>query len=130
MNSYFEKALAARLLWINVRAFEGMAGFETDVENATQAAFDTVDELADDEVYGQWHYKENVPLVLQDVPELAARYTQSYALNVANVEKWHEEEEAEERNRQDMQDIQDTNDFIDAELIAGWKEECQELGLI
>jgi hypothetical protein len=29
-----------------------------------------------------------------------------------------------------MQDIQDTNDFIDAELIAGWKEECQELGLI
>jgi hypothetical protein len=130
MNHYFEKALAARLLWINVRAFEGMAGFEKDVENAGQAAFDTVDELAQDEVYGQSHYKGKVPLVLQDVPELAARYTQAYELLVAEVERFQEEEEAEERHRRDMEDMQDTYDSIDADLIAGWKEECKELGLI
>lgn len=130
MNRFFEKALAARLLWVNVRAFEGMPGFEKDVENATQSALDMVDELAQDEVYGQWHYKDNVPLVLQDVPQLAERYTEAYARGVKEVEEWEEAEEAEARHLQDMQDIQDTNDSIDAELIAGWKEECQELGLI
>jgi hypothetical protein len=35
MNRYFEKALSARLLWVNVRAFEGMPGFEQDVARFT-----------------------------------------------------------------------------------------------
>lgn len=130
MNRYFEKALAARLLWVNVRAFDGLAGFEHDVAQASKRAFDHVDELAENEAYGRGHYGENVPLLLQDVPQLAQRYAEVYALTAKELEEWLEEEEAEARHRKNMQDIQDTNDFIDAELIAGWKEECQELGLI
>lgn len=130
MNRFFEKALAARLLWVDVRAFEGMAGFVKEVEKATKGAFDHVDELAENEAYGGGHYGENVPLLLQDVPQLEQRYAEVYAMTAKELEEWQEEEEAEAQHRKNMQDIQDTNDFIDAELIAGWKEECQELGLI
>lgn len=82
MSPAFEKALAARLLWIEVAALDGLDGCEDRREQAIQAAFDVVHGLAADEVLGDRHYGPRAPLVLVDVPELAEQYNLAYEVQL------------------------------------------------
>lgn len=74
MNSAFQEALAARLLWIDVVAFESIEGCEALTETALQASYDAVHALASNDVLTYRHYGPRAPLLLHDVPELAEQY--------------------------------------------------------
>ncbi|EPH0299208.1 hypothetical protein P4126_33395 [Pseudomonas aeruginosa] len=213
MNLAFEKALAARSLWINVAVLSSIEGCEPQAEEALQSAYDAVHQLASDDVLIHRHYGPRAPLLLLDVPELAEQYnlahelyTELYyenyrngsigqlsagwlnpaspldlpytkwlvavdmqvaalmetscsqvaeatqgqaktlllawswgidadeaaeAVVLAHIEREYEREVAEEDERQaHREDIQDTYAYIEADLWAGWREECAELGLI
>ncbi|MBM5458735.1 hypothetical protein H8F21_14300 [Pseudomonas sp. P66] len=74
MNPAFQEALAARLLWVDVEVLAGMEGFEAQTDDAVQAAYDAVHELASNEVLMHRHYGPRAPLMFQDLPELADQY--------------------------------------------------------
>jgi len=121
MNRAFETALAARFLWMDVVCLNGIGGFDKEVEVAVQAAYAAVRHLVLDA--GQ-HYGANVPLLLRDVPELAAQYAQVYP------EYELRELDYELERKQYMQDIADTYAEIDRELIDFWKSDCLDNDLL
>lgn len=209
MNTAFQEALAARLLWVDVVVFASIDGCEVQTENALQAAYDAVHELASNDVLTYRHYGPRAPLLLQDVPELADQYnlahevcTELYFKNYQNgsigklsaswlkpatpleqpYTKWlaavdthvaglmgvtvgnasvvttgqsvplmrawsrgeapaetaeevhaayecQKEFEEEEAYQAHLKDIADTYDSIEAELWAGWREDCADAGM-
>lgn len=195
MNPAFEKALAARSLWIDVAVLSSIEGCEAQAEEALQAAYDAVHQLASDDVLIHRHYGARAPLLLLDVPELADQYnlahelyTELYYENYRNgsighlsagwlkpaspldqpYTKWlvavdkqvaalmeisysqvaeatqgqaktlllawsrgmDADEAAEAVIQAHWEDTQDTYASIEADLWAGWREECVELGLV
>lgn len=80
MNPAFQEALAARLLWINVAAFAGVEGCEAQTEAALEAVYNAVHDLASNDVLTYRHYGPRVPIVLQDIPELADQYSLAHEL--------------------------------------------------
>lgn len=80
MNPAFEKALAARSLWINVAVFSSIEGCDSQAEEALQEAYDAVHQLASDDVLIHRHYGPRAPLLLLDVPELAEQYNLAHEL--------------------------------------------------
>lgn len=124
MNRAFEAALAARLLWLNVRCFEGIDGLDTEVEAATQAAYDAVHELALDEVITWQHYGANVPPLLRDVPQLAEHYTRTYELYRDGFAVDLEEERQRLEHEQNMQALANTYAEIERELVADCQSDC------
>lgn len=78
MSPAFEKALAARLLWINVKALEGIEGCEAMHEQAIATAYDAVHALVNHEVLVEEHYGPRAPILLLDAPELADQYNLAY----------------------------------------------------
>ncbi|HFL7937819.1 hypothetical protein IYR97_23695 (plasmid) [Pseudomonas fulva] len=213
MNEAFQEALAVRLRWVDVVAFERTAGCEDLSLKALKDAFEAVQSLALSDVLRYRHYGAQPPMILQDVPELALQYTLAYevytdhyfqnaqgewnstnwacealhnspslipycewlagvtinlsqlmqvpALEVAEATSgqtrtlfiaWsnglpaaqaaaevhqehvlHLEEtrlwEDQEAYRRHFEDIADTYAFIEADLWAGWREDCQELDM-
>ncbi|MGE8063915.1 hypothetical protein [Pseudomonas sp. NPDC089569] len=207
MNQAFQEALAARLRWIDVVAFENIEGCEAMVEAALQASYEAVHQLAANDVLMHRYYGPKAPQLLLDVPELADQYElahevytdltnhkngsigklsaawmtqavpmiqphskwlaavsvqlatriQGSALTVDDVIKGHARillltwseglsvEEAanevletyeenrlwveEEAHRRHCEDIADTYAFIEAELWAGWREDCADVGM-
>lgn len=209
MNPAFQEALAARLLWINVAAFAGIEGCEAQTEAALEAAYNAVHDLASNDVLTYRHYGPCVPIMLQDIPELADQYSLAHELytelhetnvksgsigrlsaswlqpephehfpytswlaavdmaiaqlmdarvgTVAHIRQGHyrtvmhqwshgespvdtaeecidayvcnQEMLEEEAHRAYCQDLHDTYASIEADLWAGWREECEDLGL-
>lgn len=78
MSPAFEKALAARLLWINVKALEGLEGCEEQHEQAINTAYEAVHALVTHEILVEEHYGPRAPLLLVDAPELADQYNLAY----------------------------------------------------
>jgi len=213
MNAAFQEALAARLLWVDVVAFERITGCEDMAQKALQVAFEAVQSLALSDVLSHRHYGLHAPLVLQEVPELAYQYSLAHEIYTDHYFKkpqkdwnrtlwacdvlrnspslipycewlaevtmrltdlmqvpttevaeatsgqtntlfiaWskglpaaqaaaevHQEHvllleetklwEEEEAYRRHCEDIADTYAFIEADLWAGWREDCQELDM-
>ncbi|EKT4528318.1 hypothetical protein QEM33_000860 [Pseudomonas putida] len=213
MNEALQEALAVRLRWVDVAAFERIPGCEDLTLKALQDAFEAVQSLALNDVLRYRHYGAQPPLILQDVPELALQYTLAHEVythhyfqnaqgewNSANWAcealhkypsltpycEWlaevtmhltdlmqvqttevaeatsdqtntlfiawskglpaaqaaaevHQEHvllleetklwEEEEAYRRHCEDIADTYAFIEADLWAGWREDCQELDM-
>lgn len=130
MNRSFEAALAARWLWTDVRCLESIGGLANEVEAAIHAAYDAVEELAAIETYGSPRYRENVPPLLRDVPQLAERYKLTYGAFVEAERAWIREVEYQEELAQHRQDLDDTYAEIERDLIAGWKDDCRDDGLL
>lgn len=124
MNHAFEAALAARLLWIEVRCFEGIGGMEKEVEAAARTAFDKVHELALDEVITWQHYGANIPPLLRDVPQLAEHYTRVYELYREGFAGDLEEEQRRHEQEQHMKALAGTYADTERWLEAGWRNDC------
>jgi hypothetical protein len=124
MNPSFEAALAARLLWIDVRCFEGIRGLENEMEAAVNAAYAAVDQLAVSETWGVQRYGENVPPLLRDVPQLAERYKETFKAVIDAEFVWNSEYEYRQQREQYLKDIGQTYVQIERELITYWNEDC------
>jgi hypothetical protein len=130
MNPSFEAALTARLLWIDVICLGGIEGVEEAVTAAVQAACEAVNDLAACEVFGRSHYGPNVPLLLQDVPQLAMHYLTTYESYIELSEQELLDMDYHEARERHMRDLADTYDSIESELVAGWKADCRDNDLL
>lgn len=133
MNRSFEAALTARLLWIDVAWLREVAGAERATEAAIQAAFSAVDWLVAVELHLRSHYGATPPLLLQDTPQLAARYVQVYEESLRDAEGQNvslQELEYQHERDQYMQDLADTYAETERELAAGWKADCLDNDLL
>ncbi|MFA0999379.1 MULTISPECIES: hypothetical protein [Pseudomonas syringae group] len=103
MNPAFEQALQARLLWMQVRSY-GSLGFHRMAKIAARKAYWLVDALAKDQARCELPYAApygaKCPLVLSDVPRLAALYEQSWREEAQIVDEAREK--AEERLRREQ----------------------------
>lgn len=131
MNRAFEEALAARWLWTNVRCLESIGGLDFEVASAINAAFAAVESL----VYYETgrvapFYGANVPPLLLDVPELAAHYKRAYEETLEAERVWVQELEYQQEREQHLQDLADTYAWIEHDLVAGWKQDCLDDGLL
>lgn len=131
MNRAFEAALTARLCWIDVLMLEGLDGYEHQAQAAMAKALEAVEQLAWNDAVHWQHYGANVPPLLHDVPSLAEHYARAYECYL-EAEREHEqiqkEWEIEQAYQQHLQDLADTYAYIEAELVAGWKEDCEQDG--
>lgn len=130
MNRAFEAALAIRLLWLDVLCLERLGGLEAEVAAVKHLALDAVNDLAKSETYGSQFYGSAVPPLLQDVPQLADQYRQSYdAWIQAELELIEELEFLKERE-QYLQDIAATYAQIERDLVAGWRQDLLDDGFL
>lgn len=130
MNSSFELALTARLLWIDVICLIGIEGVEEAATAALEAALGAVDDLAECEVFDRSRYGPNVPSLLQDVPRLAAHYLTAYESWIKVREQQILDLDYQEARERYMSDLADTYDSIEADLVAGWKADCRDNDLL
>lgn len=128
MNPSFEAALVARLLWMDVCCLKHIGGLETDITAAVEVAYEAVDQLAVMETGALFRYGTSVPPLLQDVPELAARYKATFEGILEAERVWSQEYEYHLEREQYLRDIADTYAEIDRDLMAGWCEDCRDDG--
>ncbi|RBB97353.1 hypothetical protein C3E97_028265 [Pseudomonas sp. MWU12-2115] len=128
MNPSFEVALAARLLWMDVRCLEHVGGLDADIKAAVEAAYEAVDQLAVMETGALYRYGSSVPPLFLDVPELATRYKVTFEGILEAERVWSEEYEYHLEREQYLRDIADTYAEIDRDLLAGWFEDCRDDG--
>lgn len=128
MNRSFEAALAARWLWMDVRWLESIGGLEREVEAAILTAYAAVDEMAEGETWGEPRYGANIPPLLLDVPQLAARYKMAFESCLEAERVLVQEFEFQQEREQYLSDLADTYAEIERDLIAGWKEDCRDDG--
>ncbi|MEE4733669.1 hypothetical protein V2K60_20845 [Pseudomonas alliivorans] len=90
MNSAFEQALKARLLWMQVRCY-GSLGFHRMAGSAARHAYWLVEELAMGQVRCELPYTSTYgarcPTVLNDIPRLADLYEQAWSDEARIVEE-------------------------------------------
>jgi len=85
MNCSFEKALQARLLWIDVRCCESL-GLLVHSHRAAHKARQLVEALAKHEARHANRYGGSVPPLLLDVPQLAELYVEAWGLESLRME--------------------------------------------
>jgi hypothetical protein len=105
MNPAFEEALQARFLWMQVCSY-GLLGFHRMAEASAHEAYGRVEMLAMNQARCNLPYAHpygaRCPLLLRDVPRLAALYEQAYRDEAREVE----EERKEAAQRQSQQEKQ------------------------
>lgn len=94
MNNSFETALQARLLWIDVRCCVSI-GLHVHSHRAARKASQLVEDLAKYEARHAERYGGNIPPLLDDVPQLADLYVETWRHESMRIED--ELEAAEEK---------------------------------
>jgi hypothetical protein len=86
----FELAMTARLNWMEMRYLNLLCYFN-DAEDAQQRAITAVLDLAGEEAWYGFKYRESTPLMFVDIPELAQAYRETFSYWIS----WMEQEQAE-----------------------------------
>lgn len=102
MNEAFERALSARLHWMEKRYLENL-GFLSLAQAAEEQSLSLVCELAGNEAHtveASQHYGATIPLLLSDVPELSQEYRETYDFWKAELDEWEAEAEASRKQKE------------------------------